>query len=248
MSCTSPFQYIVGEIYSVIPYNITFSGSISVPGYTVPSTPICMLGWNPAHCDWVQVCGAGCICNTWQWCSCCTKTEQCNWVPGSSYWYDCWSTPSVPLWPTLNIDAAFSMPISFELGEGYTITPTYVGPILTSSISFEGFDLSFSVNGQGFSISVPVTLTVSQTNGQFSATIPIDTFTESYNEDGVDFAITFALSLVACATPAGGTGWLNMQIAVSFTASVVGLPSYETSFNLMCPIIEADPIEDVGSD
>lgn len=242
MSCTSPFVYVVGEIYDIIPYNISFSGSVTVPGYTIPSAPICMLGWNPAHCDWVQVCGDGCVCHTWHWCSCCTTKAQCDWVKGSKYWYDCWNTPSVPLWPTLNINASFSMPIAFEIGQAYAITTTYQGVIETSSISFQGFDLTFNVNGQGFSIPVPVTLTVSQQNGQFSATIPIETFTESYNEDGIDFVITFAISLVACATPLPPMGWLNAQVSISFSASMVGLPSYSTSFIVMCPIVGVEEV------
>jgi hypothetical protein len=238
MSCASPFEYVAGEIYETIPYNISFAGSVTVPGYSIPSTPLCMLGWTPAHCDWVQQCGPGCVCG-WKWCKCCTQVAHCDWVKGSHYWYDCWNTPAIPLWPTLNIRASFTMPIEFELGAGYVIEVTYQGPIETTSITFEGFDLGFSVNGQGFTIPVPLTLTISQSNGQFSATIPLITFSEAYSEDGIDFAITMALSLVACATPEAGVGWLNIQIGVSFTASVVGLPSYSTSFNVMCPITEA---------
>jgi hypothetical protein len=240
MSCTTPFVYVAGEIYTLIPYTISFSGSTTVPGYTIPSTSLCMLGWNPAHCDWVQVCGDGCVCHTWHWCHCCTTKSQCDWVKGSHYWYDCWNTPSVPLWPTLNISAAFSMPISFELAQGYAITMEGDGVFETSSISFKGFNLSFHVNGQGFSIPVPVTLTVSQSDGEFSATIPIITFTESYNEDGIDFAITISTSLVGCATPEPPVGWLNIQLGISFTASAVGFPSYSTSFSLMCPMVSVE--------
>lgn len=242
MSCTSPFEYVVGEVYKVVPYNISFSGSVVVPGYTIPSTPLCLLGWKPTQCDWVQVCGAGCICHTWQWCGCCTKVGHCDWVPGYHYWYDCWNTPSVPLWPTLNISASFTMPIEFEIGAGYVIQVTYQGPIETTSISFMGFDLGFSVNGQGFTIPVPITLTISQTNGQFSASIPLITFSEKYNEDGIDYAISLTLTLVACATPQNGVSWLNIQLGVSFTASFIGYPSYSTAFEIMCPIVDAEEI------
>ena len=227
MSCSSPFVFSGELTYSSIPYNLSFSGSTTVPGYTTTNVPLCVL--KPVCTD--QTCGPGCICHTTSWCKCCT--QECRaW---KEEWTDCTTVPGIQLWPNLNISASMTIPMDFELAAGYAITVTGGEPIECASITFKSFDFAIDVNGSKSTINVPVTLTVSEENGSFAVTIPITSISETYHSDGYSYDLKFSFNLLTCLNPSGGAGWLNLQVACS-----INVDGITTNFDIACPIVEAE--------
>ncbi len=227
MACSSPFAYTSELTYYETKYTINFTGKTQIPGYTIPGVSIC----EPVYTCTETTC-LGCVCNTWQWCSCCTSV--CDaWA---LTWTDCWTTPSVTIWPTLNLTASLTIPMIFDLGAGFQITadaPTE--PIQTASFTFEDFTFEINVNGVSVTIDVPVSLTITEKNGTFSTTIPITSITETFTTDGITYTITFSFSLYGCLTPTPPVGWLNIEIAGSLSAA-----GATTDFTILCPIISVE--------
>lgn len=131
-----------------------------------------------------------------------------------------------------------NIPMTFELSVGEAIGVELDGPIETSSITINDFNLSLNVNGQGFTIYVPITLTIEQMNGTFSVTIPLTSVSETYTASGITYGIDLSFNLLTCLTPTNGMGWLNIQIVGSFTAE--GPTPITTNFEFACPLISAD--------
>lgn len=245
MTCQSPFAYVIDTDYSIIKYNMGFSGSTTIPGYTTPSYELCVLTLN---CN-KTTCGPGCICTLGgvvQWCKCCTQ----DCVIGSGWyweWTDCSTVPGIPIFPTLNVSASCDLTMAFLVGAGVAFTPagpTIDGipaptPVETAAIEFQNFTFNITVNGVSFTIPVPITLIISETNGSFSATIPLTSITEIYQSGGISYSINFSFNLLACLTPSDGVGWLNIQIVGSFEIEGV-----IQNFLIVCPIISAE--EDDG--
>lgn len=248
MSCSSPFMFSSELTYSSQPYNLSFSGSTTVPGYTTASVPLCVLA--PVCVD--STCGPGCSCNKhkcggwnpgniqcWSWCKCCTQT--CTaW---KEEWTDCTTVPGIQLWPDLNVSASITVPMSFELATGVSITVEGGEPIECASITFNSFDFVLDINGVKSTIKVPVSLTVSEENGSFAVTIPITSISETYHSDGYTYNLNFSFNLLTCLTPSGGAGWLNFQVACS-----INVDGIKTNFDIACPIIEAEEVESPAPD
>jgi hypothetical protein len=250
MSCSSPFEYgATGEVdlYSQ-PVNVGYSGSLSIPGYSIPGMKICDWVWVPN--SWECKCLGGCVCGkTWhkKWCSCCTKA--CLPNGGKYETTSCWTTPSASVFPDLTFDFTMTVPMTFVIGVGETITlegPTI--PYITNSINITKFDCSVKVNGQPFVLTVPAQITITQTNGEFSATYQLATLNETYTADGFAYNLNFTFNLLACLTPEPPVGWLNIQVIVDmdvdYADNIAGAVC-SLSAAAVCPIIS---VEDEGPD
>ena len=253
MSCSSPFIYLATATTSYN-YVVNVSGSTQVPGYTSPGFSACLLGWNPAHCGGCngQLCD-GCLCNGWQWCNCCSSTcDSWQWISGSNYWYDCWNSPGIPLWPSLTIGATASIPMIFSLSEGTIIN--IGGPISSeqpyeaSEITIQGFTVNLNINGSNVPIQFPDNVTLAQQNGTFSVTVCLgsnsDSFTENIMNYTINYTLDIATNLLFCLTPVPPAGWLNLQIVCTLTANVsidsnTNL-SGNTTFAFILPIISVE--------
>lgn len=224
MSCSSPFAYSETLDYSPVNYTVAFSGSTSIPGYSIPGQQLCLVQEVCVE----QTCGPGCLCGTFKWCKCCSQI--C--LKLAPEYYDCTSTPSIPIWPALNISASISIPMIFDIAVGYTITPVAPPqPIEIASIEIQDFTFLLDVNNDSFSIPVPISLTLSEQNGNISVSVPITSITKNY--DG--YQINFSFNLLSCLTPSGGVGWLNIQVVGNFTGD-----GYNQNFTFVCPIVSAD--------
>lgn len=265
MSCSSPFSYVAYSdgSYQSVPYTLGFVGSYTLQGYSIPGYSLCALGWNAAHIEWGSCCGGGCVCNCgwggWRntvlscsWCNCCSTNNHCNvgWVSGSHYWYNCSQVPSIPVFPTLNMSASANIPMSFELEEDVELSLEGPSVIVTSSIVVESVDIILTINNTDFTISVPsnnLPITISaNSNGQFSATIPIYTFTDDTTIDGYGYNITIGSSFLFCADPVAPQGWANLQLAAAFSITALGANIYNTSFTVACPLASIEtpvPVE-----
>jgi hypothetical protein len=129
-----------------------------------------------------------------------------------------------------------SIPMTFGLAAGYQISvDTPPAPVETSYITIQDFTFHLDVNGSSFNITVPITLTVQQENGSFSATIPLTSIKETYTSEGIVYSIQFGFNLLCCATPKSPVSWLNIQVN-----GVIGALGVNSSFSMVCPIVEAE--------
>ena len=257
MTCTSPFAYVPVEYCISTNYTFNVAGTIIVPGYSLPSSTICLLGSNPAHAD----CPPPSACtwtprvrhcppppNSWSkpcwWTGGVLNCPPCTWVKESWYWYDCWTVSSLEVFPTLTISGSITVPTTMQLSEGVIITETAPtgAPFEMASMTIYSFDFSFYVNGFGYN--VPINLgsgiTIEELNGEFALSYTLGALTETYTDDGYDYEINMTFNLVLCATPIPPVGWLNIQVVTAFSVTLDGVGIYKTSFSLMCPIISVE--------
>ena len=235
MSCSSPFVFVAGIDYTAVNFTMGYSGNTTISAYTTPSVVTACV---PCGYTCTQTtCGPECLCGAFKWCQCCTQVCRAWAIK----WCDCVTVPGIELWPKLDIAASMNIPMSFEMLAGEAVGVTLDGPIEATSITIKSFNLSLNVNGQGFTIYVPITLTVEQMNGTFSVTIPLTSVSETYTAAGITYVIDMSFNLLTCLTPTNGMGWLNIQIVGSLTAEgLVGVPPYTTNFEFACPLISAD--------
>ena len=242
MSCTSPFVYVISSVEVETEKEFNFSGSVTIPGYTLPSFDLCLLGWNPAHCDWVQKCGAGCVCRRGgllRWCKCCTKISHCDWVKGSHFWYDCTKVPNIPIFPklTLSGDCAINLTFTSEI-ELEVTEEAPLNALAVESVTINEFTLSFSINGTGFKIPIPSNITFSaNSEGVISSTVPIFKTNSKENAWGLDYDVDFAVLMLFCLDPEPPSSWINVQLVFGLAVSDAGQNIYNTSFSLVMPII-----------
>jgi len=242
MSCSSPFVYYASAEYETSSYTIGFSGSTSVSGYKIPSEELCLLGWNPGSLSCSsESCLGGCVCDKWKWCKCCTKIcNKWSWTSGKSYWYDCWSTPSVTLMPDLDIQYNLSTDQTYELAVGESISVTGAQSYIAASIKITKLEMGLTVNGTSVNIDIPIDITITQTNGEFAATYDLVSVNEEYTIDGIEYEMKFSFALQACADPVPPVGWLNIEVDCDLSIVYEGTESYSVSFEASCPIVSVD--------
>ncbi len=244
MSCSSPFEYKASVEYESSSYTIGFSGSTSVSGYKIPSEEVCLLGWNPAYSECTGSSCMGCSkCKGWKcsWNKCCKKwCSKYTWHKGKSYWYDCWSTPSVTLMPNLNIKYSLSTDQTYELAVGESISTEGAQTYIASSITITRLKMGLTVNGTGVNIDIPINITIEQENGEFEAIYDLVSVKEKYKVDGIVYEMKFSFALQACADPEPPVGWLNMQVDCDLSIDYEGTESYSISFLATCPIVSVE--------
>jgi hypothetical protein len=222
MSCTSPFVYAANAEYEESTYSITTVGPpYTIKGYTIPSEEMCLYGWNPGHCNW----------GGWQ-------NMDCNgWVSGSGYWYDCWATPAIPVWPTLTITATSTMNMSADLIGGsssISVTgPSY--PYVAQQIVINSVYVQLTINETPVHMlfntpPFPITMTASSASG-FSTTVALASISTVYEGIGIDISA----SLLFCMDPTPPQSWCNIDLSFALTYE-----TYNTQFSIACPITDVE--------
>ena len=262
MSCTSPFVYEptnsdgTAITYIDEPYTVGFSGSCSIPGYSIPGYQVCEPVWNPGkwsggYCDgwsWSKCASkSGCV-KGWKWSKCCDPGLVCNWVPltwesGSTSWCCCWTTPSVELFPTLNFSFDLSMPIDFSIESTETITvSTPEQDLNVEEFTVKSFSFNVTVNGINVNATVDcdITSTYNPDTRAWDTTIPITSASGSYSIDGMKFDMDFTFNFLTCSEPKPPEGWLNVQVDCTMQVYYEGSDAYNTSFSVVCPIISLE--------
>jgi hypothetical protein len=254
MSCESPFSLgeSIGESYT---FNVNYGGTGTIPGYTVPGWELCLLGWSPAHIQWGTCCLGGCVCNTWDWCKCCTQNTHCDvgWDSGYHYWYDCTEIAPLVLWPAINVDGSLSCIFTIEVEDGVEITaepPT--APIPTISFTFSDISATFGFElygqYQNQHIYLPITIEVDINDGIPSVIIPLTSVSAPYTINfgaagSFTIDITLSFSLLFCLIPTPPQGWVNILMSVGIDG-VYSVDGQDTSINedasLVFPIISLE--------
>lgn len=261
MSCTSPVIFTTGVTASY-PYTAVVAGSFELYGYALPGVTTHGWAWNPAHFGNCTSWENGATCQSWTWGGWQNTVVECNgwnticatyaWVPGSSSPCCYTTTPSIPLWPTLFFNFSASMNQVYEATQAVNVTPTGgVVPIEATSVQLNDFNLDINVgpnappatNSTNITLSVPCTITLTQQNGTFNATVLIGTLVETYTADGLVYAATITINLLFCATPIPPQTWINLQLAVSFTVAYssdvgVDLLAKPVSFVVVLPLAD----------
>ena len=173
-------------------------------------------------------CGTYCCGRGWLggcWCS------GINWCGGYS-WQSCYSVPGIELWPTLTFCGSCDMPMVATASTGLVWNlEAPPQPYEAYTLTLKACDCSCSVNGSGFTINIiPTDISVTQNNGSFSATIDLGGFSSTYNQDGIDYSLSIATSLLFCLDPTGGSSWINIVLDCNFAANMPDVYDESVSF------------------
>lgn len=239
MSCESPFVFIeASDTVLTTESTIIMNGSVTIPSLSTPSTEICLLGWNAAHFSSWNRCG-------WRgWDSC------HSWVPGSHYWYDCSGTPSIEIFPEIILSGSCEMPFATESSVEIQISDIGTIPVEITSIIIADFvcTANIQINYQGtiknesINFTIPG-FTVSQENGTFSATIPLQSLNYEYSGPLLTYTINVGVNLLFCLTPDPPVGWINLQFPINIVLSGDGLPATTITALLLLPIVSEEEDE-----
>jgi len=238
MSCSSPFKVSSGVTFAEEDDSINYQGSVTVSGYSIPGTKICDWVWVPT--TWSCKCFGGCVCGGW-------NPKMC-WPTGGTFeTWSCWTTPSIEVFPNLTFDYNLTIPMTFEIqtGESITVSGSPTGYI-TNKIVITDFDCAFTVNGTGFNLSVPCSITISESNGSFSTTYELATLNENVTADGFTYSMGFTFNLLGCLDPTPPEAWLNLQVSTSMSVAYSDDTStsiYSCNFSAVCPIVDVTPAE-----
>ncbi len=234
MSCSSPFVYVVSEETVSFSSTVGVKGSYTLPGYTVPSAQICWLQWNPPYTAYKS-----CSKNKWWGVKSC---KGAYWVKGSHKWCCCWSTPSIPIWPSLTFTGSASVPFEFEASTGFQITPEApLEPFEATTITLEKCNCSVGINGENITINIlPEAIEIGQENGEFFVNIPLYGFNSSETIAGIKYTLSVESSLLLCLEPVPPSGWINLLLTCALTAYEKGVVNYTANFKISLPIVSAE--------
>jgi len=216
--CDGGFSYSVAYTTFAISSNQSAScaGTLTIDSYSIPGYTMCC---------WYPVWG-GSKCCKWGW------DVDCSWKKFIKWDQSCWTTPSIEIWPTTTITGSTSMSTTMTWAQ--TISYTTDGPSSGETTSLTINSLIFSINIDGVAASWNIAnggiQCQADQDGNFSATINLDTISSSY--DGIGY--TWNNSLLLCPKPSDGAAWLNVTATLSF--SYDGVTAGGT---LVMPITEA---------
>jgi hypothetical protein len=219
MSCSSPFTYVLASEDISTTTDIGVNGTVTIPGYSLPSEQLCLLGWNSPHLD--------------GW----------HWVSGSTYWYDCWGTPPLQIYPQITLTGSGSFNMTLLTNTEVSITEeTPAQPIATQSITITDADFSFSISADDekstVNITIPADITISaNSDGEFAITYTLASAPFNEETDGFTYEGNAVVSLLFCLNPTNGIGWINIEVEIEFSVLEAGVNIYGTTFTLVCPIV-----------
>lgn len=223
MACSgSPFSY--SDVVATYAYNenLTVKGSVNVPEYSA-GTEVCSLCWQSG---WCSSCCKYKECVPWtSWCWTWNGPGFCN--PSGWSWCDCTSVDAEVI-PAFTMSAKSTVPLTIEAEEGteFTATAPPTGYV-ASSVVCNPFSIDITVDGETIEIPMPVTLTLTEKNGEFSASIPLGSY--SSKDSLMETKSTFTFSLTFC-----GSGPSFMVLVVSCSIKYDGYSETLPQFN--CPI------------
>jgi hypothetical protein len=137
------------------------------------------------------------------------------------------------------------MEIEIESGEAVSLTeppePINAQSIVLGATGDEpGFVLGLNVNGQGFQITIPVTVTLTEENGTYDATVSIYSFGTSYTDPlGIVYDLTIGTDFLFCLTPEPPQGWMNLQVTCDMSVTI-GDISTSVSFSEVVPLVSVE--------
>ena len=240
MTCESPFVFIeASDTVFTTESNIIMGGSVTIPSLSTPSTEICLLGWNPAH--------ASCHWTGWR-----GTILSCQWDGGSHYWYDCSGLPSIEIFPEIILSGSCEMPFATESSVEIQISDIGTIPVEITSIIIADIlcTANIQINYKGAIRNEPINFTipgftVSQENGSFSATIPLQSLNYEYSGPLLTYTINVGVNLLFCLTPIPPVGWINLQFPINIVLSGDGLPATTITALLLLPIVSVEdlPVE-----
>lgn len=244
MSCESPFTVsALADIqYTSYSKDLIFGrGTYTIPGYSIPSSQICLLGCNPMHCDsWASYCvggvDTGCYWSGWRntvlhcnssWNSCESQITLCNNYVGTSwYWYDC--TPGIPIliYPSLTFTAGAQCKMIGVVGVGLILPNPDPAPQPIATLTIEDIDITFGLESTiageivaitPITIRIPFEVELKDEDGSFSTDITLgsyDTEFSFFNAIGVEIFVQMKsqISLMFCLDPVPPMGWVNIEM------------------------------------
>jgi len=223
MSCSSPFAYKVSATTDIISEStFVLSGSYTLASYTIPGVSICEPTMN---CHWGGPWGC---------------TLECSWG-----WCCCWSTPSIPIWPTIDFGASMKTPITVATKTSVSFTSTSPPtPVATAELQFGTTTITLDVGVDGET--VPITLKLpsfdvnANNNGTYSADIPIgDISTTMESAPGTTFTLSIDAEMLMCLDPKPPQGWVNIKLSCNLSCDIEGIV-YKESFSIDCPIVSVE--------
>lgn len=258
MSCESPFEL---EVASVMIYEspllYKFNGSCSVPALKIPSSDVC-IWWDTVDafksCSWVpttykKVCPWGSKKGCWQgvnklgW-------YDCSWVKGSKTCKQWLDTPAITIFPAITIPMTATMPMMISAGTEVVVSDVGETPLAIAEYAIyqnltinginEVFNLNFNFgNGISFNFHLPQNevITITNTNGSFSATVPLynfGTFPAYKSPTGFNYTLNMSCNLLFCL---GNPVWLKLQVITTTTITGNGIPTQTVNITYAIPLV-----------
>lgn len=218
MSCSSPFKYQESTSVDVVSDNtFKLQGSYTLPSYTIPGYPVCEPTLN---CKW----------GGWQ-----NTVLECSWG-----WCCCWSTPAIPIWPSITFDGSIesTQTCTAEESQSFTVDgPSQ--PVAVAEVSYTNNKLTMGIDGTNIDLELPSVELSADSSGSFSADVPIGTVTTSFEEDGISYSLEIEAELLFCLDPTPPQGWINIQLSCSMSCTIDGV-NYEQEFAVACPIVSVE--------
>ena len=218
MSCSSPFKY--EESASAVaqpPNTFKLQGSYTLPSYTIPGYPICE---PTVSCHW----------GGWQ------HTDlECSWG-----WCCCWSTPAIPIWPSITFDGSIESTQTCTAEEAISFTVSGPSaPVTVEEVSYTNNKLIMGIDGTNIDILLPDLDLDVDSSGSFSADVPIGSVSTSFEEDGIGYSLAIDAEFLFCLDPTPPQGWLNIKLSCSMSCTIEGV-NYEQQFDVACPIVSVE--------
>jgi len=218
MSCSSPFKYQESaSAQEQPPTTIKLQGSYTLPSYSIPGYSICKPTLN---CKW----------GGWQ-----NTVLECSWG-----WCCCWSTPSLPIWPSITFKGSIETTQICTAEESISFTVEGPStPVASEGVSYKNNKITMGIDDTNIDLELPdISLSVDNT-GSFSANVPIGTVSTTFKEDDVSYSLEIEAEFLFCLDPVPPQGWVNIKLICSMTCTVDGV-NYEQQFDVACPIVSVE--------
>jgi len=264
MSCDSPFEYlIIEEPWIEYEYCFQMNGVCKIPALTIPSWQLCLCDWTPAHLDCPKCYWTTPVCKTEKtcWLGICTTTKTCkvkwwdcppcNWVKGTTTYYDCWTVQSITLFPAISIPMTANIPFVVSSGIDYIVDDLGVQQVQVAEYTIyqnheingvsQTFKLSFNFgSGLIFDFLLPdgFSCTVMEANGDFSVTVPLYDFGElpPYKAvTGYTYTLTMSINLLFCLGEEAES-WINLQVVSETEITGNDITPYKLPINFTIPL------------
>lgn len=221
MSCDSPFVIAIDVSDELVISESTFDlkGSYTLASYSVPGLPICA---PTMSCHWGGSWGC---------------TLKCSWG-----WCCCWSTPSIPVWPSIDFGASLNTPMSVasETAVSFTLDAP-PDPVEIVTLTFDKTTIKLSVGVEGEDVTITLKLPAfevyADSNGEFYTTVEIGKISSTMQgPPGISYTLSIDAQLLLCLNPKPPESWVNIQLNCTLSCDMEGIV-YKESFGIACPLV-----------